>query len=69
MKIKTLVEKLNNQSYTIQEVADKTGTSYRNVQRWLSDGDIPTHKVKGTQLIDPTDVPTYIRLKTFRKKL
>ena len=68
MKIKTLVNKLNNQALTIQEVADKCGVSYRNVQRWLAEGKLPFEEVKGNILIDPLDVPTYIRLKTFRKK-
>jgi len=63
MKIKTLVSKLNNQALTIQEVADKTGYSYRNVQRWLSDGKLPYEVVKGNVLIDPQDIPTFIRLK------
>jgi len=68
MKIKTLVNKLNNQALTIQEVADKCGVSYRNVQRWLAEEKLPYEEVKGNILIDPLDVPTYIRLKTFRKK-
>jgi len=67
MKIKTLVNKLNEKALTIQEVSDKCGVSYRNVQRWLSDGKIPYEVIKGNILIDPINIPTYIRLKTFRK--
>ncbi len=62
MKLKTLINKVNKQGLTIQEVATKYHRSYRNVQRWLADGKLPYSEVKGNILIDELDIPTFIRL-------
>lgn len=68
MRVKKQVERLNKEALTIKEVSLKCKVEYRTVQHWIAKGLLPISEVKGKVLIDPLDVPTYIRLKTFRKR-
>lgn len=63
----TIQEQLN-QLLTIEQVAKKIKRSTRTIERWIQFGKLPAIHIKNNILIDPIDIPSFIRLKVKSKK-
>lgn len=58
-----ITQKEINQLWTIQKVAKKVKRSIRTIERWIEQGKLPAIHCPHNILINPLDIPTYLRKK------
>jgi len=46
--------------YTVEEIADLLVVSPRSVQRWIADGDLPTHRFRRSVRISDADLRAFV---------
>lgn len=53
---------------TQKQAAKRIKVSFMSIQRWVKQGKVPYLRVKSKILIDPMDIPTYLRVKNTNQK-
>lgn len=66
--IRSFEDKLNLQTYTIQEAADLTGFYYKKLYRLVKEGVIPAITISGRYRIKHTDIYNFIESEKQKKE-